>query len=265
MTKGEDREDREIGKKRWVQIVTYINPVVSRERTLGSISCNPTTYRPLRPIPLSWVPLEKLQGSDSILATIAPHWSSSYPEYLNQNQSPEEQQSVVWSRLCNHQATVAKRLSKEKERYLAARRELNPRSTQAESSHESLSRDSTVSPEIPQGYPWQSLNMYSTHNVVIGTDNIDKLHMYLLCYNKPHLLWHKKWRRRWWLPKKEVLLDFPCVYTYGCRCDNESRKVCITVIRLAIKFTTVRCSAASATLADRRNAVVTMAPVRWRW
>ena len=119
----------------------YINPVVSGKRTLGSISCNPTTYRSLRLIPLNWVPLELLQDSDSILATIAPHWSSSYPEYLNQNQTSEEQRNVVWSRLRDHRTTVAKRLSREKERYLAARRELNPRTTQAESSQEPLSLD----------------------------------------------------------------------------------------------------------------------------
>ena len=39
---------------------------------------------------------------------------------------------------------MAKRLSKEKERYLALRRELNPRLTQAESSHEPLSRDKSA-------------------------------------------------------------------------------------------------------------------------
>ena len=37
---------------------------------------------------------------------------------------------------------MAKRISRERERYLAARRELNPRTTQAGSSHEPLSRDS---------------------------------------------------------------------------------------------------------------------------
>ena len=79
---------------------------------------------------------------------MAPHWSSSYPEYLNQNQSPKEQQSVVWSRLHNHRATMAKRLSKEKERYLAARRELNPKTTQVESSHESLSCDIPLSDNV---------------------------------------------------------------------------------------------------------------------
>ena len=36
---------------------------------------------------------------------------------------------------------MAKRLSKERECYLAAHRELNPRSTQVESSHKPLSRD----------------------------------------------------------------------------------------------------------------------------
>ena len=82
-----------------------------------------------------------LDPQPALLATIAPHWSSSYPKYLNQNQTPEEQQSVVWSRLCNHRAIVAKCLTREQERYLAACRELNPRTTQAESSHEPLSRD----------------------------------------------------------------------------------------------------------------------------
>ena len=140
----------------------YINPVVPGKRTLGSISCNPTTFRSLQPIPFNWVPLELLQDSDSILATIAPHWSLSYPEYLNQNQSPEEQQSVVWSRLWNHRAIVAKRLSSEREWYLAACQELNPRTTQAESSHEPLSRDSQHPPgprlwwqSVWQGQQWR--------------------------------------------------------------------------------------------------------------
>ena len=45
---------------------------------------------------------------------------------------------------------MAKRLSKEKERYLAAHRDLNPRTTQVESSHESLSRDMGVLPLCEQ-------------------------------------------------------------------------------------------------------------------
>ena len=94
---------------------------------------------------------------DSILAIIAPHWSLSYPEYLNLNQSSEEQQSVVWSRLRNHRATVAKRLSKEREQYLAARQELNPRTTQVKSSHEPLSRDTVVHSALGL-YPIRTLN-----------------------------------------------------------------------------------------------------------
>ena len=142
----------------------YINPVVSGKRTLGSISCNPTTYRSLRPIPLNWVPSELLQGSDSILVTIAPHWSSTYPEYLNQNQTPEEQWNVVWSRLRDHRAIVAKQLSREKERYLAACRELNPRTTQAESSQEPLSLDNNRLQCLP--WHWSSYNHLYSDSVV---------------------------------------------------------------------------------------------------
>ena len=53
----------------------------------------------------------------------------------------EEQRRVVWSRLRDHRANLAKRLSITRERYLAARRELNPRSTQVKSSHDPLYRD----------------------------------------------------------------------------------------------------------------------------
>ena len=72
---------------------------------------------------------------------IAPHWSSSYPEYLSPIQGQEEQRRVVWDRLHSHRASLAKRLSTTKERYLTARRELNPKTTQAESSHDPLYRD----------------------------------------------------------------------------------------------------------------------------
>ena len=76
--------------------------------------------------------------------TIAPHWSSSYPKYLSPVQGQEEQQRVVCDRLHSHRANLAKRLSTTKERYLAARRELNPKATQAESSHDLLYRDKNV-------------------------------------------------------------------------------------------------------------------------
>ena len=70
--------------------------------------------------------------------TIAPHWSSSYPEYLSPEQGQEEQRRVVWLRLHNHRANLADRLSSTRERYLAARRALNPKTTQAELSHDPL-------------------------------------------------------------------------------------------------------------------------------
>ena len=122
----------------------YINPVVSGKRTLGSISCNPTTFRSLQPIPLNWVPWELLQDSDSSYSTIAPHWSSTYPEYLSLDLTKEEQRRIVWSRLYSHRYNLAERLKTTKERYLQARRELNPRSTQVESSHDPLYRDTQV-------------------------------------------------------------------------------------------------------------------------
>ena len=115
-----------------------------RKRTLGSISCNTTTSRPLRPIPLSWVPLELLQDSDSSSVTIGPHWPSSYPEFLSPRQDKSEQQRVVWARLQSQQSNLAKSLREQKERYEALCRELNPRTTQAESSHDPLYRDNRV-------------------------------------------------------------------------------------------------------------------------
>ena len=48
---------------------------------------------------------------------------------------------MVWSRLRNHRTNLAKQLSEQKERYLAARRELNPNTTQVEYSHDPLYRD----------------------------------------------------------------------------------------------------------------------------
>ena len=128
------------GSFKAVPICVY-KPCSIRKRTLGLISCNTTTSRSLRPIPLNWVPLEFLQYSDSSSATIAPHWSSSYPKYLSADQDKEEQQRIVWSRIHDHRANLAKRLLSTRERYLAARQELNPKLTQVESSHGPLFRD----------------------------------------------------------------------------------------------------------------------------
>ena len=120
----------------------YINLAVVGKRTLGSISCNPTTSRSLRPIPLNWVPLELLQDSDSSQETIA-HQSSSYPEYLSPSQDKDEQRRIVWARLKSHRTNLAGRLSEQKARYLALRQELNLRTSQVETSHERLFRDTS--------------------------------------------------------------------------------------------------------------------------
>ena len=87
------------------------------------------------------MPLELLQDSDSSLATIGPHWPSSYPEYLSPHQDKDEQQRIVWARLLSQRSNLAKSLKEQKERYQALRRELNPRTTQVESSHDPLYRD----------------------------------------------------------------------------------------------------------------------------
>ena len=126
------------GSFKAIPIYVY-KPRSIRRRTLGLISCNTTTSRPLQPIPLNWVLLELLQGSDSS-QTIAPHWSSSYPMYLSPEQD-KEQRSIVWTRLWSHRANLASRLSEQKNHYLALRQELNPSSTQVKSSHEPLFRD----------------------------------------------------------------------------------------------------------------------------
>ena len=60
---------------------------------------------------------------------------------MSLDQTQEEQRRIVWSRLYNHRFNLAKRLETTKEQYLRARRELNPRSTQVESSHDPLYRD----------------------------------------------------------------------------------------------------------------------------
>ena len=127
------------GSFKAVPIYVY-KPCSIRKQTLGSISCNTTTSCPLWLIPLNWVPLELLQDSDSSQA-IAPHWSSSYLEYLSPEQDKAEQWRIVWARLWSHHSNLASRLSQQKECYLALCQELNPRTTQVKSSHEPLFRD----------------------------------------------------------------------------------------------------------------------------
>ena len=82
--------------------------------------------------------MELLQDLDSSSITIGPHWPSSYPEYLSPYQGKDEQRRIVWARLLGQRSNLASRLSKQNERYQALRQELNPRTTQVESSHDPL-------------------------------------------------------------------------------------------------------------------------------
>ena len=91
------------------------------------------------------MPLELLQDSGLSSVTIGPHWPSSYPEYLSPFQDKDEQQRVVWARLLSLRPNLAGRLAETKARYLALRQDLNPRTTQVESSHDPLYRDIAVS------------------------------------------------------------------------------------------------------------------------
>ena len=142
------------GSFKAVPIFVY-KPHSIRKRTLGSISCNTTTSCPLQPILLNWVPLELLQDSDSSSETIGPHWPSSYPEYLSPDWDKDEQQRVVWSRLLSQRPKLASQLSKQKERYLALCQELNPRTTQAKSSHDPLYCDTNL------GHQWDRKNWWT--------------------------------------------------------------------------------------------------------
>ena len=90
------------------------------------------------------MPLELLQDSDSSSVTIGPHWPSSYPEYLSPHQDKDEQRRVVWARLLSQRSNLAGRLSETKARYLALHQELNPRTTQVESSHDLLYCDTAA-------------------------------------------------------------------------------------------------------------------------
>ena len=83
------------------------------------------------------MPLEQLQDTNSLLA-IAPHLSSSYPDYLSPVWDEDTQRAVVWHRLREHRKLASHSLRKINERYKALRQE---QQTQVESRHESSSRD----------------------------------------------------------------------------------------------------------------------------
>ena len=128
------------GSFKAVPIYVY-KPRSIRKRTLGSISCNTTTSCSLRLIPSQLKCPWSISGTQTPYKAIAPHWSSSYPNYLSLGQDEEEQRRIVWSRLHNHRANLANRLARTRERYLEARQALNPRTAQVESSHDPLYRD----------------------------------------------------------------------------------------------------------------------------
>ena len=79
------------------------------------------------------------QDTDSSIATIAPHWSSSYPEYLSPTWDENMQRAVIWMRVQEHHKLANQSLSKQTERYHALHQEFQK--TQAKSSHKLLSRD----------------------------------------------------------------------------------------------------------------------------
>ena len=83
------------------------------------------------------MPLEQLQDTNS-LPTIAPHLSSSYPDYLSPVWDKDTQRAVVWQRLREHRKLASQSLKKINERYRALRQE---QQTQVESRHEPSSRD----------------------------------------------------------------------------------------------------------------------------
>ena len=85
--------------------------------------------------------MELLQDSDSSSITIGPYWPSSYPKYLSPHQDKDEQRRIVWARLVGQRSNLANWVSKQNQRYQALRQELNPRTTQVESSHDPLYRD----------------------------------------------------------------------------------------------------------------------------
>ena len=75
-------------------------------------------------------------------STIAPHWSSSYPEYLSPTWDEDTQRAVVWARLQEHRKLANRSLARINEWYKALRQE---QQTQVESSHESSSHDTPTS------------------------------------------------------------------------------------------------------------------------
>ena len=83
-------------------------------------------------------------------STIAPHWSSSYPEYLSPTWDEDTQQAVVWTRLREHRKLARKGLADIREQYKALRQE---QQTCIESHHESSSHDMLQRQEDGKKHP----------------------------------------------------------------------------------------------------------------
>ena len=141
--------------------------------------------------PFNWVPLELLQDSDSSSYTIAPHWSSSYPEYLSPDWDKNTQQAVVWTRLQELQHKLANwKPSKQTEWYPTLCQEFQK--TQVKPSHKPSSRDIST-PLL--GVVWDSA--FSSPCWSRPDEHIYPL--------KPHNFWSTwlvDWRSSWVLPPK---------------------------------------------------------------
>ena len=119
--------------------IMYINLVVEGKQTLGSISCITTAFCSLRLIYSTVCLWSYSRTQNSSITAIAPHWSSSYPEYLSPTWDENMQRAVVWTRLQEHCKLANHSLSKQTKWYHALWQEFQK--TQVKSSHEPLSHD----------------------------------------------------------------------------------------------------------------------------
>ena len=119
--------------------IMYINLVVGKANLRFDFLCNYNLSFTQTDPPLNCVTLEFLQDTDLSIITIAPHWSSSYPEYLSPHWDENTQRAVVWTRLQEHRKLANCSLAKVNERFLVLCQE--QQMTQVKSSHEPSSCD----------------------------------------------------------------------------------------------------------------------------
>ena len=128
--------------------------------------------------------------------TIAPHWSSSYPEYLSPSWDEDIQRPVVWARLREHRKLANRSLSKINERYKALHQE---QQTQVESRHEPSSHD--ISP-IDYQLTFQNNGRYTTCFTLTSYPLIERQSSTVLTITHHHLTSWKgknnmKWSKSW--------------------------------------------------------------------